>query len=751
MIGKYADMRHEEYWIKRFEQLEESQIRKGIEYYNDLTKQYMKAIASVEKDLAKWYTRYANENGISLTEAKRLLNSRELAEFRMDVKEYIKKGESLNHKWTKQLEAASTKFHVSRLEALKVQMQQQAELVCGGQLDDIDALARKIYTDGYYHTAYEIQKGIGVGWDLMALDTNKIDNLISKPWASDGKNFSERIWGNRTQLVHELENTLTQSIIRGQSPKKVIAEIAQRFNVSKSRAGALVMTEGAFFASAAQRDCFNDLDVERFEVVATLDSRTSPTCRHMDGKVLPMSEYKPGVTAPPFHVRCRSTTVPYFDDEFTLVEERAARDENGNYYTVPAQMKYEDWKDIFVDKTKTYSDWKAEWFMSNVLNTPKNAVNYNAPKKDEEKQEELTFKPVETIDEAISFAKNLVYEDDFAIDDGLGVHTVNDFVKAMYDVNQKFGRKLKISGIKRMSDTNKRVMNASYSSRDGKITLKNTTFAQMKKSAEKQYNIGYWATKNPYGSNYHEIGHAVWVDLPKEAQEKISDIYSRIRHESYLEWMEMGGNRASLKQSEVFAKQLSKYGSKNKEEFFSEAFSQIMDGDMKSAAREVNKVLDEYYSKKVISQRLKSLNKLPLNDKIRTGATAGALNPSTLEAFEHAERFYEEIRKRKSDVAVIAQRTGLTEEYVQIVKNHIFIDKHDLGRGVPEHFFPDYEMAQSWQRLSDKKMKIQEHDIILLKHEYLEHEYMAKGMTQAQAHNEAEKLYSYRKALLERK
>lgn len=213
-------MRHEEYWIKRFEQLEESQIRKGIEYYNDLTKQYMKAIASVEKDLAKWYTRYANENGISLTEAKRLLNSRELAEFRMDVKEYIKKGESLNHKWTKQLEAASTKFHVSRLEALKVQMQQQAELVCGGQLDDIDALARKIYTDGYYHTAYEIQKGIGVGWDLMALDTNKIDKLISKPWASDGKNFSERIWGNRTQLVHELENTLTQVLFVGSLLKR---------------------------------------------------------------------------------------------------------------------------------------------------------------------------------------------------------------------------------------------------------------------------------------------------------------------------------------------------------------------------------------------------------------------------------------------------------------------------------------------------------------------------------------------------
>lgn len=342
-------VKNKEYWTKRFEQLELAQIDKGVEYYHNLTKQYTKAIASVEKDLAKWYTRYATENGITLTEAKRILNSRELAEFRMDIKEYIKKGESLDPKWAKQLEAASVKFHVSRLEALKVQMQQQAELVCGGQIDDIDALARKIYTDGYYHTAYEIQKGIGVGWDLMALDSNKIDKLISKPWAADGKNFSERIWGNRTQLVNELENTLTQSIIRGQSPKEVISEIAQRFNVSKSRAGTLVMTESAFFASAAQRDCFNDLDVERFEVLATLDSHTSETCRHMDGKVLPMREYKPGITAPPFHARCRSTTVPYFDDEFTEGEQRAAKDAEGKYYTVPAKMKYEEWKEAFVD------------------------------------------------------------------------------------------------------------------------------------------------------------------------------------------------------------------------------------------------------------------------------------------------------------------------------------------------------------------------------------------------------------------
>lgn len=369
-------MKHKDYWAKRFEQLENAQNSKAQEYYYNLQKQYRQAISDIEKDIAKWYARYANGNNISLTEAKRLLNGRELAEFRMDVNEYIEKGKTLAYsdKWSKQLEAASVRVHVSRLEALKVQMQQQAEAIAASELDGLDKLARTAYTDGYYHTVYEIQKGLGVGRDFMRLDTNKVDKLISKPWAADGKNFSERIWGNRAQLVSELENRLTQSIIRGQSPQKVINEISQRFEVSKSKAGRLIMTETAFFSSAAQKDAFNELGVEQFEIVATLDSRTSETCRHMDGKVIPMQDYKPGVTAPPFHVYCRSTTVPYFEDEFTLDEQRAARDEDNKYYTVPSNMNYGDWQKVYVEKAITPEAWTAQYLFQFKESRLKEAV-----------------------------------------------------------------------------------------------------------------------------------------------------------------------------------------------------------------------------------------------------------------------------------------------------------------------------------------------------------------------------------------
>lgn len=345
-------MNNGEYWQKRFELLEQAAHQQGVQCYADIEKQYRQAQKQLEGQIAAWYQRFASNNGVTLAEAKRMLNAKELAELKWDVNQYIQYGQenAINDTWVKQLENASARFHISRLEALKLQTQQSIEVMFGNQLDSIDSTMRNVYKSGYYHTAYEIQKGVGVGWDFSALDDKQISKVINKPWAVDGKNFSERIWGNRQKLVNELNNTLTQNIILGKDPQKAIDEIARKMNTSKTNAGRLVMTEEAFFSSAAQKDCFTELDVEQFEIVATLDSHTSDICRGMDGKHFPMSEWKVGVTAPPFHVHCRSTTVPYFDDEFDAVGERAARDEEtGKTYFVPGNMTYKEWEKSFVN------------------------------------------------------------------------------------------------------------------------------------------------------------------------------------------------------------------------------------------------------------------------------------------------------------------------------------------------------------------------------------------------------------------
>ncbi|HBG3431657.1 TPA: phage head morphogenesis protein, partial [Clostridioides difficile] len=132
----------------------EAQNNKSVKYYLELEKQYKLAMNSIEKDILAWYNRFAKNEGISLLEAKKLLNTRELEEFKWSVEEYIRHGKenAINQKWMKELENASARVHITRLEALKLQIQQQVEVLYGNELDGIDKLMRDIYTSGYYHT-----------------------------------------------------------------------------------------------------------------------------------------------------------------------------------------------------------------------------------------------------------------------------------------------------------------------------------------------------------------------------------------------------------------------------------------------------------------------------------------------------------------------------------------------------------------------------------------------------------------------
>lgn len=344
-------MKNSDYWKERFTQLEAAQNQKGAAAYLEIEQLYRQAEKEIEGSISTWYQRFASNNGVSMAEARKLLSGNALKEFKWDVNDYIQHGRenAIDGRWMKELENASARFHITRLEALKLQTQQSLELMFGNQLDRIDSAMKHIYLGGYYHTAYELQKGFGIGWDIAGLDQAQIEKVIRKPWAADGKNFSERIWNNKQTLISELHKELTQNIMLGQDPQKAIDAIAKKMNTSKRNAGRLVMTEEAYFSSAAQKDCFHDLDVEQYEIVATLDSHTSDLCRNMDGKVFPMKDFEAGVTAPPFHVWCRSTTVPHFDEDFGQIGKRAARNKEGKTYYVPADMKYSDWKKNYVD------------------------------------------------------------------------------------------------------------------------------------------------------------------------------------------------------------------------------------------------------------------------------------------------------------------------------------------------------------------------------------------------------------------
>lgn len=341
-----------EYWARRYKLIEQACHDISLEYLEEMEKKYRNAEQTIQAKINAWYGRFAVNNNISMSEARKWLNDKELDELKWNVEQYIKYGKqnAIDGKWEKELENASAKFHISRLEALKLECRQQIEQLTGGMTDDVDSVMQDTYREGYYRSMYEVQKGVSVGFDVAALDKNLVKRIVNKPWHIDGSDFSSSIWSNKAKLLGTLDKEISKMVLTGSSPEKTIRAIQQQLNVSKSNAQRLVLTESAYFTTRAQADSYSELGVELYEVVATLDKRTCDVCGSFDGKKYPLSEMEVGVNAPPFHPRCRCTTCPYDEDSDVFgVGTRAARDENGKTVSVPGDMTYEEWKKKFVD------------------------------------------------------------------------------------------------------------------------------------------------------------------------------------------------------------------------------------------------------------------------------------------------------------------------------------------------------------------------------------------------------------------
>lgn len=561
-------MKSRQYWVKRFEFIENMSNQMGIDAYSRIEPAFIQAEKNIQNEINVWYARFAANNNVSLADARRMLDAKELKELKWDVNQFIKYGKqnSFDGKWMKELENASAKFHISKLEAIKLRTQQAMEVAFGNELDEVDRMARNILTEDYYRSIFEVQKGFNLGYQVGQIDQRKLDLLVNKPWATDGKNFSSRIWNRKTQMVNDLHQELTRTLIQGKPPDEAIKHmerfVDRKIKNAKNAAGRLVMTEQAYFHSVSQKEAFNELDIEEFEIVATLDSHTSEICQEMDGKHFPMKDYQPGVTAPPFHVYCRSVTAPYFNDEWSNTGERAARNEEGQTYYVPSNITYPKWKEIYIDGTGQLDVPKAK-----PQATWKNASN---PDKFKTKKEAFAhFK-----NQGIKISDSRKYPMDENVAIGIA-EWHNKFINYYSSFNENIKYKLPELKIVAPSGLPYGVLGQFSYYTTGQVSgIKLNSglhyeYDYIKKSSAASAKSGWHSGKNPFHTFIHEYGHYVSHSLEmaednfqhnliKECVEKYKEI-----HPEYQYSNQIGLDKA-----------LSKYGTTSESECFAEAFAE---------------------------------------------------------------------------------------------------------------------------------------------------------------------------------
>lgn len=161
----------------------------------------------------------------------------------------------------------------------------------------------------------------------------KMDGFM-KGWSSAQTNMVNGAVLNGWQQGKTVQQVMQQ--IRGTKAAKYKDGLTA---ASRRDAAAMVRTATQHVAQAARMETWarnGDL-IEGYEILATLDSRTTQICRSMDGRKFDLGKGP----FPPFHVNCRTTTVPTLGPEWDFLDEGATRSSANGY--VDAELTYYDW------------------------------------------------------------------------------------------------------------------------------------------------------------------------------------------------------------------------------------------------------------------------------------------------------------------------------------------------------------------------------------------------------------------------
>lgn len=306
-----ATRRSDEYWDKRaiarsteIDAHLNAQTPKLARIYNDANRR-------IQSDIDTIYRNYATKTGVDVPALKKLLSKAETD----------KTFKSLNGVESQQYILDNYKARITRLEQMKLQLHANVKRIYGDEVKLATKTHATTLKKSYLRTAYDIEKGTNVGGSFSTINNRRLDQMLRGQWS--GGNYSSRIWNNTDALATDISERIPAGLLAGQSPARLSREIRERFNVHKYEADRLVRTETTYFEGQSELALYDELGVDKYVFVATLDTRTSIICGSLDGKIFDVAKAEVGVNYAPMHPNCRSKARAYLGAEFEPTKRRA--------------------------------------------------------------------------------------------------------------------------------------------------------------------------------------------------------------------------------------------------------------------------------------------------------------------------------------------------------------------------------------------------------------------------------------------
>ena len=335
------------YW-QRVALIREIQIQQKATYTaGELDKLYGNVINDLNSEIRKIFTTYTNGIAISREEAEQLINSAKSEEISKRLQKVLENTDDPRQRTEliKKIHAQAYGARISRLEAVKQNVYAYFKEKASIEIQKTKTLYNTVVEESYYRTVHDIAKGCNVGINFSLIPQRAVDEILSSKW--HGSSFSERVWANTGKAAEQAQNIIANGLLSHKTYNQMAEELAGVQNNSQYNASRLVRTQANHFLNLGEFKAYEDLGVEEYKYLATLDEITCEECQVLDGKIFKVSEKIEGVNYPTIHPHCRcTTTLP------TEYAKRWARDPiSGKGYKVD-DMTYSEWIESLTDEQK---------------------------------------------------------------------------------------------------------------------------------------------------------------------------------------------------------------------------------------------------------------------------------------------------------------------------------------------------------------------------------------------------------------
>lgn len=299
--------------INSFLMLEEISHEFGLETLRAIITLLVKAEKTTKENIRKWHKKFAVNGILSANDVKQVLNNKELKEFKKLLNQYILESElnNLYINYIDELKDINNSNKITRLKTIEIIVIHNNYIVFNEIKSLIYGMIRKVYSDTYYRTIYEIQKYQNNWFIIKHIKEKVLCNLPFITISKDKLYTIDRIAKIMNNHNKKINDIILKSVVYERPIDDTMLKIYNLYNKDKSMLGRIVRTEQAYYHSLAQKQVYNREGIEEYQIIAIIDNRTSQICRFLNRKKFNIIEYEIGTTAPPFHPNCRSTTRPY--------------------------------------------------------------------------------------------------------------------------------------------------------------------------------------------------------------------------------------------------------------------------------------------------------------------------------------------------------------------------------------------------------------------------------------------------------